>query len=162
MRGAMRLLIFRWRYIVLPLSILALSLLIAAFFYPRLPADLACHFTDGAPDRWLSRSSFLAWMLVPQLFLSALAAGIVWGVLGLSRRWQQSKKSTGSILIIMGNMVALPQVILSFAMLNIFSYNAYGAQIMPLWIFTLIVMVLGGIALVIFFILAIRKTLVSR
>lgn len=158
----MRLLTFRWRYVALPLSILVLSLVMAAFFYPRLPTDLAYHFTDGAPDRWMSRAAFLAWMLLPQLFLLLLAAGIVWGVLRLARRWRQAKKSAEGILIIMGNMVALPQVILSFAMLDVFSYNAYGAQIMPLWIFTLIVMVLGGIVLGIFFILAIRQTLASK
>ena len=57
----------------------------------------------------------------------------------------------------MGNMVALPQIILSFAMLDIFSYNAYQTRIMPLWIFALIVMVLGGIVLGVFFFSVIRR-----
>jgi hypothetical protein len=56
-------------------------------------------------------------------------------------------------------MVALPQIILGFAMLDIFSYNSYQIHLMPLWIFALIVMGLGGMALGIFFILAIRGVL---
>jgi hypothetical protein len=63
------------------------------------------------------------------------------------------------MLSLMGNMVALPQIILGFAMLDIFSYNSYQIHLMPLWIFALIVMGLGGMALGIFFILAIRGVL---
>ncbi len=57
----------------------------------------------------------------------------------------------------MGNMIALPQIILGFAMLRIFIYNSYQIQIMPLWTFALIIMVLGGIILGIFFIRAIKQ-----
>ncbi len=57
----------------------------------------------------------------------------------------------------MGNMIALPQIILCFAMLDIFSYNSYQVHIMPLWVFALITMGLGGIILGIFFIRAIRR-----
>ncbi len=57
----------------------------------------------------------------------------------------------------MGNMVALPQIILCFAMLDIFSYNSYQIHIMPLWVFALIIMGLGGIILGVFFIRAIQQ-----
>ncbi len=157
----MRPLHFRWKYIALPLGILGLSAAMAAFFYPRLPAALAYHFAAGAPDRWMDRASFLAWMLVPQFLLAGLAGGVIRGMLALARRAQPEKTPEG-ILLVMGNMIALPQAILSFAMLNVFSYNAYGAQIMPLWLFALIVMALGGGALGVFFILAMRQTLLRK
>ena len=57
----------------------------------------------------------------------------------------------------MGNMVALPQIILGFAMLDIFLYNAYQIDILPLWIFALIVLVLGGIILGVFFIILVIR-----
>jgi uncharacterized membrane protein len=157
----MRPLHFRWRYIALPLVILVVSVTMAAIFYARLPADLAYHFTDGSPDRWMPGALFLAWMLVPQFLLAALAAGIVLGVIRLAGP-RQSRPGAERILGVMGNMVALPQVVLSFAMANIFSYNAYGAQIMPLWLFTVIIMALSGIVLGIFFLLALKQTLVKR
>jgi hypothetical protein len=57
----------------------------------------------------------------------------------------------------MGNMIGLPQLIICFAMLDIFSYNAYGIHIMPVWIFALLVIGLGLIPLGMFFIQAIRR-----
>ena len=57
----------------------------------------------------------------------------------------------------MGNMVTLPQIILIFAMLDIFLYNAYQVHLMPLWIFALMVMVLGGIVLGVMYLQAIRQ-----
>jgi hypothetical protein len=50
----------------------------------------------------------------------------------------------------MGNLLALPQLIVFFAMLDIFSYNSYQIHLMPMWIFLLIVLGLATIALVVF------------
>ena len=61
----------------------------------------------------------------------------------------------------MGNMVALPQIILCFAMLDIFSYNSYQIHLMPVWIFALIIMVIGGIILGIFLFQAVRRAWVA-
>jgi hypothetical protein len=99
-------------------------------------------------------------MLTPQLLFALLAGAIVWGTIRLSTHFRQAV-NTGveKMLSLMGNMVALPQIILGFAMLDIFSYNSYQIHLMPLWIFALIVMGLGGMALGIFFILAIRGVL---
>ena len=66
-------------------------------------------------------------------------------------------------LFIIGNMVALLQAIICFAMLDIFSYNAYQIHLMPLFVFVLIVMVGGGFVLGTFFIWAIvRVWIVSK
>ncbi len=60
------------------------------------------------------------------------------------------------IIRLMGNMMALPQIVLGFVMLDIFIYNSYRIHIMPLWIFAVIVMGAGVIVLGIFFLRAIR------
>jgi len=57
----------------------------------------------------------------------------------------------------MGNMVALPQIILTFAMLDIFLYNAYQVHLIPLWVFALIVIIAGGVILGTFLIQALRQ-----
>ena len=153
---------FHWGYIIAPMVILLLSIIFTAYFYPRLPVELAYHFqSDGSPDRWLSRGMIILWMLLPQLFFTLLAGVLTWGVTRLSTLFRQPERTwikPERILLIMGNMIALPQVILCFAMLDIFSYNSYQIHIMPLWIFALIIMVLGGIILGIFFIRAIWQT----
>ncbi len=152
---------FRWGYILLPLAILALSIILTAYFYHQLPTEVAYHFKlDGSPDRWLGRGMVTLWLLVPQPLLTLVAAAITWGItkLGiLSSQPESAWIKPEGMLSLMGNMVALPQIILCFAMLDIFSYNAYQMHIMPLWIFALITMGLGGVILGIFFILAIRR-----
>ena len=149
---------FHWGYIVLPMVILFLSIVLTAYFYHLLPVELAYHFkSDGSPDRWLSRGTIILWALLPQLFLTLLAGAITWGISKLSALFRQPE-STGikpeRILFLMGNMIALPQVILCFAMLDIFSYNSYQIHILPLWVLALVVMGLGGIILGILFIRA--------
>ena len=152
---------FHWSYIILPLAILALAIILTAYFYHQLPTEAAYHFKlDGSPDRWLGRGMVTIWLLVPQLLLTLVAAAITCGItkLGILPRQPESAwiKPEG-MLSLMGNMVALPQIILCFAMLDIFSYNAYQMHIMPLWVFALVIMGLGAIILGIFFILAIRR-----
>ena len=151
---------FRWKYIILPVGILLLCIILTGYCYHLLPGEVAYHFQDGSPDRWTSRGAIIAWMLTPQLLFALLAGAIVWGTIRLSTHFRQAV-NTGveKMLSLMGNMVALPQIILGFAMLDIFSYNSYQIHLMPLWIFALIVMGLGGMALGIFFILAIRGVL---
>jgi len=152
---------FRWSYIILPLAILSLSIILTAYFYHQLSTEVAYHFKlDGSPDRWLSREMITIWLLAPQLLLTLVAGAITWGItkLGiLSRQPENTLIKPERILSLMGNMIALPQIVLCFAMLDIFSYNAYQIHIMPLWVFALIIMGLGGITLGIFLILAIRR-----
>ena len=152
---------FHWSYIILPVVILLLSIILTAYFYHLLPVKVAWHFeADGLPDEWLSRGAIILWMLLPQLFLTLLAGAITWGITKLGALFRQPESTwikPESILVLMGNMVALPQVILCFAMLYIFSYNSYQIHILPLWAFALIIMGLGGIILGIFFIRAMRQ-----
>ena len=106
----------------------------------------------------MNRGAIIAWMLTPQFLFALLAGVIVWGITELRSRFESTASHrVENILSIMGNMIALPQIVLGFAMLDIFSYNSYQIHLMPLWIFALIVMGLGGIILGISFALAIRR-----
>ena len=154
---------FRWRYIVLPLIILLLSVVLVLYFYGKLPAEVAYRFEpDGSPDEWLSRGAIILWALVPQFLLTLLAGAITLGIAKLGVLFRQTTP-TGikleRVLLLMGNMIGLPQVILCFTILDIFSYNSCQIRIMPLWVFALIVMGLGAIILGIFFIQAARQVL---
>ncbi len=153
---------FRWSYIILPAVILLLSIILTAYFYHLLPANTAYHFKpDGTPDKWLSREITIVWLLVSQLLLTLLAGGITWGATKLVTLFRQLE-STGirleRILSLMGNMIALPQIILFFTMLDIFSYNSYQIHLMPMWISALVIMGLGGVILGVFFIRAIQQS----
>jgi uncharacterized membrane protein len=134
---------FRWTFIVLPLVFLFISLVLTAVFYHMLPAQLAYHFQDDLPDKWLSRGALLAWMLLPQLCFTFLAFIVVRMVLLSARYWPVDSGPLSRMLPVMGNMVVLPQIILTFTMLDIFLYNAYQIRLIPVWIIAVIIMVLG-------------------
>ncbi|UCH43533.1 MAG: hypothetical protein JSW16_03035 [Dehalococcoidales bacterium] len=156
---------FYWGYILLPLLIFFFSVIAVVYFYRLLPVEVAYRFlSDGSPDRWLPRSTVILWVVLPQLIMVILAVLITWGITRLAVRFR-APDSNGTapqgMLKIMGNMVALPQTILLFAMLDIFSYNAYQVHLLPLWVNAVVVMGLGGIILGISFIRAIRQTWIA-
>ena len=102
------------------------------------------------------------WALLPQFLLAGVAGVLVWGMTRLAARFQQPESggvTPAGLLLVTGNMVALPQIILCFIVLDIFSYNAYQIHLMPLWVFAVIVMVLGGIIMGVFFVRAMWRTL---
>ena len=149
---------FRWIYILLPAAILLLSVILAAFFYRLLPDEVAYRFSGDEPTRWFGRGGVTAWVIGLQLVFALLSLAITYIATTASRRLQLSETDLNrSLFTIMGNLMALPQIILFFAMLDIFLYNAYQIKLIPLWVFALIVMVLGGLVLGIFFIQTIRQ-----
>ena len=148
---------FRWTYIILPVGFLALSLVLAAFFYHLLPAQIAYHFHGDVPDRWLSRGAFIGWMVIPQLLFTLLAFATVRIVLLGARYLPPEGTPFNKLLPVMGNMLALPQIILFVAMLQFFLYNAYHISPVPLWIIALVILLVGGIVLAVFFIRTIRQ-----
>jgi len=96
-----------------------------------------------------------------QLLLTLLAGGITWGTTRLNTLFKQLENPNiklKGILSLMGNMIALPQIIIFFTILDIFSYNSYQIHLVPMWILALLVLGLGGIILGIFFIRAILQT----
>ncbi|MFC1942866.1 hypothetical protein ACFLWU_06610 [Chloroflexota bacterium] len=147
----------RWSFIALPAIILFLSLILAAFFYRLLPPEVVYRFEAGLPNSWMNRSAIIAWMIIPQ-FVIVVFAFVILLATTLSTRFMPTEGvPLQNILLIMGNMVVLPQVILLFAMLDIFLYNSYQIHLLPVWALALIVMILGGIILVIFFMRALRQ-----
>ena len=157
---------FRWSYIIAPLVVFLLSIILSAYFYHLLPAEVAVHFElDGTPDRWLSRGMTMVLVLLPQLLLVLLAWGVAWGITKLDILLGQTGGSGVKgerIVSFMGNLVALPQLIVFFAMLDILSYNSYQTHILPMWIFLLAILGLVTVALgvfVVFILLGARRAM---
>jgi uncharacterized membrane protein len=152
---------FPWKAVILPLVSLVFVVVIVTFFWGKLPYEVGSRFTDdGVPTSFTTRMALVLWALLPQLFLAGLAFLVAWGINRISpivRSAQEAGFKLDDLLIIMGNMIALPQLILGFAMLNTFGYNAYQVRMLPLWVVVLIIAVAGAVILGAFFITAIRK-----
>lgn len=158
---------FRWSYIILPLIFLLLSVILVAVFYARLPFQVAYHFqSDGSPDAWLIKPLVFFWALVPQVLLTLGGAVVTLVFSGVLNRFLEPESAAikpQRILFIMGNIVAIPQLILDFAMLDIFSYNSYQTHLRPsVLVLSLIVIVVGGIILGVFFVQAVKRVWLSN
>lgn len=142
---------FNWRYISLPLLILAASLVLTAIFYGQLPEEVAYRFTlDGDPDAYTSAGAAVALMLGIQVLFMFLAWLIIRTVIRMGFFNQQIDDTLvkpEKMLSVMGNMMAIPNLIMAFALLDIFSYNAYEVHYMPLWLFAVIALVVGSVVL---------------
>ncbi len=148
---------FHWKYVILPVTFFALSIILAACFYPLLPNDVAYHFQNDIPDKWLSRGSYIGWMIIPQVVFTLLALAVVRLTMLTSRYMQGKDSPLNDILPIMGNMMVLPQIVILFAMIDFFLYNAYQIKLIPIWIFTVIILVVGAVILAILFLRASRR-----
>ena len=150
---------FRWNFVLLPLIILLLSVINVIYFYGKLPSEVV--YNSMSHD-WIGRNMVILWTLIPQILLVLLSLAITWGATKIGALLQQPGDTTSpikidSVLMVMSNMVAIPQLILGFAMLNIFSYNAFQTRISFLWAVALAIILVGVILLSIFFIRTIRK-----
>lgn len=151
---------FHWSYIILPLGIMLLMAALTAIFYPQLTDEIAYRFDlQGAPKSWLGREALIPLTLLPQFLLFAIALFISWGITRASRSVGElsSTLKPEGLLLLMGNLVALPQIIFGFVMLDVFIYNIRGNHLMPIWLFALIMMIIGGIILAAFFIQAFKR-----
>jgi uncharacterized membrane protein len=150
---------FRWRYITLPIIVAIVFIIIGAVFFPRLPAEIGYHFrADGTPDRWLSKEMAMALMLAPQLLLALLAGATIRGMTKLNILPSEgSGIDPEKLLSRIGNLVALPQIVIGLVIVDIFTYNAVQVHLMPTWAF-LLILGIATIALVLILILTLRKT----
>ena len=150
---------FRWKHIAFPAVILVISVILTAVFYDRLPESVGWTFqSDGSPDRWANKGTLVFWIIGLQVFFVLAASGIIRGITSIYNKYTDSDSgpmNPGIMIGIMGNMLVVPQVIIFFAMIDVFSYNSYQTHFLPLWLNSLIVLLAGGVILGIFFLRAV-------
>lgn len=154
---------FRIKYIAAPLVLVGVSIVITVISFSRLPAEVGYHFTgEGTPDRWLTRETAVALMVMPQILLTGLVASLISGVskLGLmAGSGSPFGKRPQRLFLLMGNVGVLPQIVLGIAMLDIFLYNAYDVHVIPTSGFIILLGIVTALlaALLVFFIQKVRR-----
>ena len=149
--------VFRWNYIILPVLVLLVSLVLTLFFYRLLPAEIAYRFQGDTPYKTMSRTALVMWMNLPQVVFVLLSVVLIRLILLGGRYLSAEETPINRLLPVMGNMIALPQIVLLIVMLNLFLYNAYQVQLIPVWIIVAVIMIAGGIVLGVFFIRTFRR-----
>ena len=123
-----------------------------------MPAEAAYRFSGDTPTHWAGRGVVTAWIIGLQFVFALLSLIIVYTTALAGRRLQLDESSLNrSLFIVMGNILALPQIILFFASLDIFLYNAHQVKLLPLWVWAVIVMALGVVVLGMYFLRTLRK-----
>jgi uncharacterized membrane protein len=161
--SSMEKLTLRLTDVLLPILVLIVAAVLTILFYMKVPGQLAYHYdTNELADRWMGRNQLVIITLLPQLllaFLSILIASVMFKVAGGFVKEGKVRASTvRGVVGMMSNMIVLPQLILLFATLEIFIYNAYHVHIMPLYIFAILVIIFGTLILGLLFVREIRRS----
>ena len=108
----------------------------------------------------ISRNGIIMWAILPQFLLTLFTFIIAYGTTRISHLFDQAATAgikLDTILLVMSNMVVIPQLVLLFAMLNIFRYNSSQTSIGFIWWVGLAIIIVGLVFLGIFFVRTIRK-----
>ncbi|MBI4294591.1 MAG: DUF1648 domain-containing protein [Chloroflexi bacterium] len=134
---------FRWRYVALPLALCLASLILVACFYPRLEgARLATHFSfSGQPDGWMGRSAFVAIMLAIQFGFAGISLALVRWLSAWLRPGAPAQVSASASQWLLGNLLAVGQMVVLYAMADTFWYNLYQAHLLPVWLFIILAVI---------------------
>ncbi len=149
---------FQLKYVALPVGIFLLTLILAGFVYSRLPGETAYIFSgEGLPVKTAGRTDVTVWIISLQLVFTMGALLIAHVIALIFRKYvppDSGNLGPASIISLTGNMTAIPQLVIFFTMMDIFSYNSYQIHLLPLWLNALIFLAGGGIILSIIFIRA--------
>ena len=146
---------FRWKYILMPLIFFFISIALFIIFYWQLNPQVAYRFnTEGVSTSTASREMLALFMLLPHLFFVLLAGGITGAIVRIGGSLGQVSQAFNPerLLLFIGNVMVMPQIIFAFIMLDIFRYDINGSHLMPVWIFAVIVMIVGSVIMIPFFI----------
>lgn len=153
---------FRWRYVLLPLLVLLVSVIAIAYFYRLLPSEVSFSLGASSTAKLIGRDLFVAMMAAPQFLLAMAGATVAHLIARVANRYVQDGSAPAppfeSIMTIMSNMVVLPQLVLCYAMFDVFVSNVYEVRLPAIYLFGILVMVLGGAILGFFFLKAFQQT----
>jgi uncharacterized membrane protein len=147
---------FRWSYVAIPIFLLLFCLAVAAIVHPSLPESVAYRFSSaGVPTSFLPRAAFTAIMLGAQAFITLAVVGLAFGIVSFGRRMLGKSAlafNVHGMIWLMTNMLALPQIILAFILLDSSFYALQGSHIMAPWLFSLITVGLGSLVILFVFV----------
>lgn len=155
---------FRWAYLAPAFVTFALLVALMAYVYPLLPQErMATHFNiNDEPDGWMSRASFTETFIGMSALLLVLNVAVVliatrepliaFGRFGA--RWQIDPERG---LIYTGVALALTNVILIVALLDVAWFNIRGAHLFPLSLFAWFLIPFIALLVGLFFWLARRR-----
>jgi uncharacterized membrane protein len=146
---------FRLSFIALPLAVLLLTIALSAIFYSQLPDEVNYRFDlNGEPSGSpLAKASLVTLMVGIQALLTAIAY-IATSSIGRAQLFRDNVENfwfnPTRLLTLMGNMPAIIQVIMAYVLVDAIVYALQANHLMPLWLFAVITLVIGGIIVLVY------------
>lgn len=146
---------FRLGFILFPLICLLTVIAMSAVFYGQLPDTVYYRFNmDGDPSGSpLAKGSFLILMIGLQALLTFIAyftTSAIGNIQTIRDNVDKFLFSPTRLLKLIGNMPAIIQVILAYLFVDAIVYSKQTDHIMPLWVFAIGTLVIGGIIVLIY------------
>lgn len=144
---------FRLSFIALPLTVMVVAVAFAAVFFGQLPDAIHYRFgLDGDPSGSpAAKTGFIGLMLAVQLgltFIAYLTVRTIGGVQLFKDNIHNFWFNPVKLLTIMGNLPAIIQLIMGYILFDAVFYALQDSHLLPLWLFSLVTLVLGGIILI--------------
>jgi uncharacterized membrane protein len=152
---------FEWKYITLPLIIFIISIVIAAMFFFQLPDQVAYRFTSGgAAESWMGKIPLMGILLGVQFVIIIMVIVIIKAIVGFGKAIEQTSPNFNPdrFMLLIGNIAALPQLVLAVIMFDIFSFNVIDKHVLSIWLIILILAISSAVVLTAFFIQAFIRT----
>ncbi|APV44333.1 hypothetical protein Dform_00992 [Dehalogenimonas formicexedens] len=145
---------FRASFIILPLLCLLATIIISAVYYGQLPDNVTFRFDiHGNPSAEMAKTSFIVLMIGIQALLT-LVAYITTSAIGnipvLRDNTDKFKFNPGRLLALIGNMPAIIQLIMAYVLVDAVIYAKQAEHIIPLWVFAVVTLVIGGGIILVF------------
>jgi uncharacterized membrane protein len=146
---------FRLSFIALPLICLLVTVALSAIFYSQLPDSVYFRFDlKGNPSGDPVAKSSLIILMVGIQALFTLVAYLSTSAIGKIQTLRDNLDkflfSPTRLLKLIGNMPAIIQVILAYIFVDAIVYAKNSDHLIPLWIFAVAMLIIGGIIVLIY------------
>ena len=142
---------FGFRQIVPLLAIGATCLAFTLALLPQLSAEPAFRFSDaGEPANYAGASLVIAGSLLVQLLFITIGWFVGTAIKSFINRLampESAGRQSQKVISVAANMIVLPQLIAAYISFDIFIYDVFSFHLLPVWIFAIMTMVIGGIFL---------------
>ena len=152
---------FEWKYITLPMIIFIISIIIAAMFFFQLPDQVAYRFTSGgAAESWMGKIPLTGILLGVQFVMIVMVTIIIKAIVGFGKAIEQTSPNfhPDRFMLLIGNIAALPQLVLAVVMFDVFSFNIIDKHVLSIWAIILVLAISSAVVLTVFFIRAFIRT----
>lgn len=133
------------------------SIILGILAVLQLPPVVLYNLREGAAVNSITRAAFLFWTVAPQFLFMVVALVLVRLLMLTARYAPPGETPLLRLLPLMGNMVALPQIIIFIVLLQLFLDNAYDTGTIPVWIPAIVILAVGTIIIAVGFVRIIRR-----